>query len=90
MKKIGWLIAVAGALIALCGVLFLIGQGIGWLDTGHWTKVGMGVLWTERPSTNMVGLQKIYDWFFDFPLGVGVALGGIMLANLGLKVVGSD
>jgi hypothetical protein len=90
MKTIGWLIAVAGALIALSGVLVLIGQGIGWLDTGHWTKIGMGVLWTERHSTNMVGLQKIYDWFFDFPLGVGVAFGGVMLANLGLKVALRD
>jgi hypothetical protein len=47
----------------------------------------MVLLWTERPSTNMVALQKIYDWFFDFPLGVGVALGGILLTNLGLKIV---
>lgn len=90
MKAIGWLIAIAGVLVALSGVLVLIGQGIGWLDTGHWTKVGMGALWTERPSTNMIGLQKIYDWFFDFPLGVGVAFGGIMLANLGLKVALRD
>jgi hypothetical protein len=90
MKKIGWLIAVAGALIALSGVLVLIGQGIGSLDTGHWAKIGMGVLWTERPSTDMVGLQKIFNWFFDFPLGVGVALGGILLANLGLKVAIRD
>ncbi|MDH2349565.1 hypothetical protein QCM80_02555 [Bradyrhizobium sp. SSUT112] len=86
MKMIGWLIVVAGVLIALSGVLLLIGQGIGWLDTGHWAKIGMGVLWIERPFTNMVGLQKIYDWFFDFPLGVGAAFGGIVLANLGLKI----
>ena len=88
MKTIGWLIVVAGTLIAISGVLFLIGQCLGWLDTGHWTKVGMGVLWTERPSTNMVGLQKIYDWFYDFLLGVGPAFCGVMLANLGLKIVG--
>jgi hypothetical protein len=50
----------------------------------------MGALWAARPSTDMVGLQKLLNWFFDFPLGLGVALGGILLANLGLKVAVRD
>ena len=86
MRKLGWLVALVGALIALSGVLVLIGQGMVWLDKGQWQHVGMGVLFTERPSTPMVGLQKIYDWFFEFPLGVGSLFIGAVIANLGLKI----
>jgi len=62
------------------------------IDDGHrtLTKIGMGGFGRSGPRRHGSGFKKIYNWFFDFPLGVGVALRGILLANLGLKVALRD
>jgi hypothetical protein len=86
MKRLGWLIFVAGALVALFGIFVLIGQAADWLNTGQWHVLGMGLFIGEKPSTTMVGLQKIIDWFWSFPAAVGIPFIGVMVANLGLRI----
>jgi hypothetical protein len=87
MKRLGWLIFVAGALVALFGILVLIVQAADWLNTGQWRAAGMGLFIGEKPSTTMVGLQKIIDWFWGFPAVVGIPFIGVMVASFGLKIV---
>jgi hypothetical protein len=49
--------------------------------------MGMGELWARPlPTSDWVGFQKILDWFFGFPLSLGVGCIGIFIANIGVSI----
>ena len=88
----GGLVGVFGALIVLAGLLVGIAQVATWLKTGIWPRIGMGALWDGQPlpTTDWVGLQTVFDWFFNFPLVIGGPFIGVSVANIGVKIWASS
>jgi hypothetical protein len=89
-RKFGWLLFVAGSLIAIAAALLYFGQCAVWLQTGAWPAIGMRIIWAGSPDplTDLIGLQKIIDWFSGFPAALGIGFIGLCVVNVGLKMTG--
>lgn len=88
MKTLGWLTVVAGWLVALLGAFVLVVTVIIWFKAGTWSPLGLNALWGGGDlSTAWVGLDKLAKTFHDFPIGMLIALAGIGIVHLGIRLV---
>lgn len=89
MKTLGWLTVLGGGLIAIVGVFVLVVHGVVWLKTGDVGLLGIGAFFWGRDElhTGWLGVDRLANYYRDFPMGMLVTLGGIGVMLLGTKIV---
>jgi hypothetical protein len=91
----GGIIAIAGYLIALMGVLILGFQIILWMRNGYWTpfsarqavSVFAGGDPIPYPALSWRGIEKVVVWLLDAPLSVSLWVDGWIVIVVGLIVI---